>query len=396
MNSTSTRSGASLMAEAGQAMQRGEVAAALALIGEAEIAEPRNPEVVMAKAVLLRASGNPAGALAAVERVLAIDPYHYFALLSKGALVEHLSGAQAASKIYRDVLKIAPSPERMPPAVRAQTEHARQVVAADQRALEDFILAKLKTSGETRDLEAPFRFQESLQVLLGKARPQIQQPLFFEYTQLPAIPFYPRDMFPWFKELEAATPIIQAELHAATAQLGDTFKPYIQYPAGAPVNQWAELNHSARWSTLFLWRDGVRQDEACRVCPQTAALLASLPMAQQPGFAPTAMFSRLDPHTRIPAHTGSSNVRLITHLPLVLPGPARFRVGNETRPWKMGEAWVFDDTIEHEAWNDADEDRVILIFDIWNPFLSETERVLITALMAAKNEYYRTAGGAST
>lgn len=118
-------------------------------------------------------------------------------------------------------------------------------------------------------------------------------------------------------------------------------------------------------------------------------------MAQQPGFAPTAMFSRLDPHTRIPAHTGSSNVRLITHLPLVLPGPARFRVGNETRPWKMGEAWVFDDTIEHEAWNDADEDRVILTFDIWNPFLSESERALITVLMAAKNEYYQTTAGAA-
>jgi len=381
------------MADAGRAMQKGEVANALVLIGEAETVEPHNPEIVMAKAVLLRASGDPVRALAAVERVLAIDPYHYFALLSKGALVEHLSGPQAASKIYRDVLKIAPPPERLPPAVRAQTEHARQVVAADQRALEEFILMKLAVSGETRDLATPFRFHESLQVMLGNARPQAQQPLFFQYTQLPAIPFYPREMFPWFEELEAATATIRVELEAATLQLGDTFKPYIQYPAGAPVNQWAELNHSARWSTLFLWRDGIRQDEACKVCPQTAALLASLPMAQQPGFAPTAMFSRLDPGTRIPAHTGSSNVRLITHLPLVLPGPAKFRVGNETRPWKMGEAWVFDDTIEHEAWNDADEDRVILIFDIWNPFLSEAERTLITALMAAKNEYYRTASG---
>ncbi len=70
-------------------------------------------------------------------------------------------------------------------------------------------------------------------------------------------------------------------------------------------------------------------------------------------------------------------------------------MGNETRPWKMGETWVFDDTIEHEAWNDADEDRVILIFDIWNPFLSESERALITVLMAAKNEYYQTIAGAA-
>ena len=391
MHSPPTRSGANLVAEAGQAMQRGDIAGAMSLIGEAEIAEPHNPDVVMAKAALLRVAGELVQALAAIDQVLAIDPYHYFALLSKGALVERLSGPRAASRIYRDALKIAPRPDQMPPALRAQTEHASQTVAADQRALEQFIAVQLATSSETRDLVAPFRFQESLQVMLGNAKPYLQEPLFFQYTQLPAIPFYPREMFPWFAELEAATDVIRSELESATAQLDQSFKPYIQYPTGAPVNQWAELNHSARWSTLFLWRDGVRQDEACAVCPKTAALLASLPMAQQPGFAPTAMFSRLDARTTIPAHTGSSNVRLITHLPLTLPGPARFRVGNETRHWRLGEAWVFDDTIEHEAWNDADEERVILIFDIWNPFLSEAERRLITEMMAARNEYYQAA-----
>jgi aspartyl/asparaginyl beta-hydroxylase (cupin superfamily) len=171
------------------------------------------------------------------------------------------------------------------------------------------------------------------------------------------------------------------------SERADDFAPYIAYPAGAPVNQWGELNHSRRWSTFFLWKDGARQDAACALCPETAALLERLPMARQPGFAPTAMFSALEPRTRIPRHTGSSNVRLIVHLPLVLPGPAGFRVGNETREWEVGRAWVFDDTIEHEAWNDADETRVILIFDIWNPLLSEAERELITAMMAAKNAF---------
>jgi aspartyl/asparaginyl beta-hydroxylase (cupin superfamily) len=117
-------------------------------------------------------------------------------------------------------------------------------------------------------------------------------------------------------------------------------------------------------------------------------LLNDLPLAHQQSFGPTVMFSRLDPHTVIPAHTGSSNVRLIAHLPLVLPGPARFRVGNETRPWKLGEGWVFDDTIEHEAWNDADEARIVLIFDVWNPFLSDQERDLVTQLMLARREFY--------
>ena len=83
-------------------------------------------------------------------------------------------------------------------------------------------------------------------------------------------------------------------------------------------------------------------------------------------------------------------MRLLCHLPLVLPGPAAFRVGAETRPWKMGEAWVFDDTIEHEAWNDADELRVILIFDVWNPFLDEGEKPLINALLAARKEFFAT------
>ena len=132
----------------------------------------------------------------------------------------------------------------------------------------------------------------------------------------------------------------------------------------------------------------MRQDAVCAQCPKTAALLESLPMADQPEFAPTAMFSALDARTHIPAHTGSTNTRLLVHLPLVLPGPARFRVGNETRSWRMGEAWVFDDTIEHEAWNDSDQLRVILIFDVWNPFLEAGERELIKALMVARNRFY--------
>ena len=110
-------------------------------------------------------------------------------------------------------------------------------------------------------------------------------------------------------------------------------------------------------------------------------------MARQESFAPTAVFSALEPHTHIPPHTGSANVRLLCHLPLVLPGPARFRVGNTTRDWEIGQAWVFDDTIEHEAWNDADALRVILIFDVWNPFLAEGEKALITAMMQAQRQY---------
>jgi aspartyl/asparaginyl beta-hydroxylase (cupin superfamily) len=86
------------------------------------------------------------------------------------------------------------------------------------------------------------------------------------------------------------------------------------------------------------------------------------------------MFSILQPRTRIPPHTGSSNIRTTIHLPLVVPPGCGFRVGAETREWVEGEAWAFDDTIEHEAWNDSDQVRAILILDGWNPFLTEAER----------------------
>jgi aspartyl/asparaginyl beta-hydroxylase (cupin superfamily) len=165
------------------------------------------------------------------------------------------------------------------------------------------------------------------------------------------------------------------------------FAPYIQYAPGTPENQFAELNHNSRWSSLWLWRDGAPQDEPMARCPKTTAVLAQLPLCDQPEFAPTALFSALAPRTRIPPHTGSTNSRLLVHLPLVLPGPAGFRVGNEVREWRLGEAWVFDDTIEHEAWNDADQTRVILIFDIWNPLLSDDERELVSALLIEHRDW---------
>jgi aspartyl/asparaginyl beta-hydroxylase (cupin superfamily) len=77
------------------------------------------------------------------------------------------------------------------------------------------------------------------------------------------------------------------------------------------------------------------------------------------------------------------NTRLICHLPLVVPGGCGFRVGNETREWVEGKAWAFDDTIEHEAWNSSDRTRVILLFEIWRPELTEAERGLVTSMFEA-------------
>jgi aspartyl/asparaginyl beta-hydroxylase (cupin superfamily) len=99
------------------------------------------------------------------------------------------------------------------------------------------------------------------------------------------------------------------------------------------------------------------------------------------------MFSILKPRTRIPPHTGVANTRLVLHLPLIVPEGCGFRVGGETRAWREGDAWVFDDTIEHEAWNDSDEPRAILICDVWSPHLSLWERERIAEVVAALDHF---------
>ena len=116
------------------------------------------------------------------------------------------------------------------------------------------------------------------------------------------------------------------------------------------------------------------------------ALLQTLPQPDIGGCSPNAMFSLLAPRTSIPPHNGVSNTRLVCHLPLIVPAGCWFRVGAETRYWERGKAFVFDDTIEHEAANPSDELRVVLIIDIWHPGLSETERNAARILLEASVE----------
>jgi aspartyl/asparaginyl beta-hydroxylase (cupin superfamily) len=114
--------------------------------------------------------------------------------------------------------------------------------------------------------------------------------------------------------------------------------------------------------------------------PKTWEAIRQAPLPGIYGWGPTVVFSLLKAGTRIPAHNGMYNIRLICHLPLIVPPGCRFRVGNEIREWEVGKLMIFDDTIEHEAWNDSGEDRVVLIFDIWRPELTEEERAQLLAL----------------
>ena len=324
----------------------------------------------------------------ALEKALALDPRYVLALLQKGNLMERLGNAKAAAMVFgaalASVASGAPAPQTAAPALA----HAREVVARNKLELEAFLeneVAAMRLRHNGADLH---RYDACRDVFLGKRGLYINQPKGFMFPYLPAIEYFRREDFPWLDALEAATEDIAGEALAALADDGASFKPYVDFPPTAPVDQWAPLNHSLDWSVYSLWNDGAPVPEHQARCPKTTAALAQVPMCDIPDYAPGAYFSVLKPRTRLPAHTGTTNSRSIVHLPLVVPDGCRFRVGSQTRPWQKGKAWVFDDTIDHEAWNDSDQTRIVLIFDIWNPLLTAAERDLVSAFTIGIGRYY--------
>lgn len=232
------------------------------------------------------------------------------------------------------------------------------------------------------------RWREAASIMAKITTPYDPQPHRLFVPRLSAQPFHDRSNFPWVKALEAKTNSIRDELLRALQVKGEAFLPYVTLDRGGSMDEWKELNHSKRWSVFYLWLNGRRDEENMALCPETSKALELVDQAHIGGACPNAMFSALSPRTHIPAHSGESNARLVVHLPLVVPEKCgALRVGFEEREWKVGEALIFDDSIEHEAWNHSDELRVVLLFDIWNPALSLKDREMVNALVAAEADF---------
>lgn len=370
-----------------QALIPSDPARAAELLAAAEKSAPADARIPLAAAQALGAMGDGAGRFAALERALAADPYCFPALLQKAAMIER-SNPRRAAAIFRNALKISPPAEKLPPPLRALIAQAHSAIERDAQGFRAAVDDGL-TEVRARHAGADFRrFNHARDAFTGRSKVYRQQPTLFDFPELPAIEFYPRSMFPWLAALENATDTIVEEATRVIQEDDPEFRPYVNHAQGAPLNQWAELNRSRKWSAYFLWKDGEPVSAHCRRCPMTANILSHMPLAGIKGVAPSAFFSTLDPGAHIPPHTGVTNARVVCHLPLIIPDGSTFRVGAQTRPWKKGEAWVFDDSIEHEAWNKSKDLRVILIFDLWNPFLTEAERDLVGAMMQPQLSYY--------
>ncbi|PZU07514.1 aspartyl/asparaginyl beta-hydroxylase domain-containing protein [Sphingomonas sp.] len=334
--------------------------------------------------------GDAPAAHRALDRVLHDEPANLYANLMRGDLLHTAGDPRAAVSWYQAALMQAPRAGALPPDLIAALREAEHKVAAAGRAFEDHMKAQLAAAGISASVHP--RFADALDLLTGKTEVQQQQPTNFYYPELPQRAFFEREEFAWVAALEAQAPAIRAELEAliATDPLRD---PYVVPDPDRPTKAHPLLG-DARWSAFHLFRNGQPIADNVARCPVTFAALEAVPLARVDGRAPMAMFSVLRPHTHIPPHNGMLNTRLICHLPLIVPDGCRLRVGNHVRTVEAGRMMIFDDSIQHEAWNDSDETRIVLIFEIWRPELTGAEREALAALFGAIGVYSGAGNGA--
>lgn len=197
--------------------------------------------------------------------------------------------------------------------------------------------------------------------LLGRALRRVRsgaEALNLRYSAVGNPAVYPTDAFPWAREIEAEWRLIRDELDRVLVRKDDL-------PAFHEIaSDVQSISSDADWKTYFLTSYGIRAEEAIRQCPETWRLLKKIPGLK------SAMFSIFEPGKHLRPHRGPYNGVLRFHLGLIVPDePDRIgiRIAGEARAWREGEALIFDDAYEHEAWNHSDKVRVVLFCDFEKP-----------------------------
>jgi beta-hydroxylase len=171
-------------------------------------------------------------------------------------------------------------------------------------------------------------------------------------------PVFDKSVFPWTADFEANWEKVRAEVDEVLT-MRDALPSFHEI---SPDQK--RISSEDNWKTFIFYGFGIRVAGNCERCPETARLLAGLPNLEN------AWFSILSPGYHIPAHRGPTNGIIRVHLGLVVPRDrrnCRIRVDKQILHWEEGKCIVFDDYYEHEVWNDTDEYRVVLFFDVDRP-----------------------------
>jgi tetratricopeptide (TPR) repeat protein len=198
--------------------------------------------------------------------------------------------------------------------------------------------------------------------------------------------FFDSNMFPWREHLELRYPDIRSEILAGLNVATDG-RPYLTHRHRLEGKLWEPLVNKMSWASVHLYQNGVANEQVVHKFPHTLEALTGVPLATTDGKPSEVFISVLAPHTRIPDHFGVSSAILTAHLPIDVPPDCGLQVHEEIRVPEAGKLMVFDDTWEHSAWNNSDQPRVVLIFELWHPALSEPEKSAISRSFQARRAW---------
>ena len=373
--------GCSLIEQADEAMARGNPREAASLL---ELASQRagDSSTLLRLATVLRSLGDLQGALRAASAAAELSPRNFIMLLLLGSLREATGALHAAERVYRSACARAPLDLAFQPGVQKQLDHARRRVAAvaDWRGRLFDWDPQQSLPGISADEER--RLRQFRSNILDNLDAGPTSPPVFVIPRLPSRTYFEPAEFAGVTEVEKATDAIRAEFEALVRSQPDGALARLAAPHAAD----REAQSSGSWSMIPLIRNGAVVPQFASLCPATMKAAARLEQPNLGLISPSLYFSVLEPHSRIEAHTGMTNARAIAHFPLIVPPDCGFRVAGETRSWVPGTALIFDDMKVHEAWNDSDEIRVVLIADLWRPELSALERRGVEELMSCAEE----------
>lgn len=327
----------------------------------------------------------------AADALLDVNPDAILGLIWKADCLSVKGEARRASPYYAAALRAAAHATgehgALPEATRRELQRVEQELQNITLNYDRYLADELEKAGFGPG-ERSERFESSLRILMGGESADLdkQRPSLYFYPGLPQREFYAREEFEWAGRVEAQTGAVREELQGVLADPA-SFTPYVVGNDQLRDRDYHGMKDNEEWTSFFLWQHGRPVPENIERCPRTAELMESLPLSRIPHHTPSVLFSRLTPGAHIPAHFGMVNCRLICHLPLIVPDGCRFRVGNERRNWEEGKLLIFDDTIEHEAWNEGEEDRIILLFDIARPEIDAHDHRAIAAVFEAIENY---------
>ena len=383
------------------AHERGQFPQALALLERARHARPGDPATLTNLGVAQQVLGRFDEAAASLREALQAAPDLFVAKLRLANVLEALGRSGEALPLYFGAIFAAQghghwlSEATTPPGLRPLVLHAMRTVAAGRPRVFAETIAPLRAR---HGAEAMARVEKCLAIYLQQMPANYpdpkQRPKFLYFPDLPTVHYFDRELFPWYADLEALTATIRDEMLAVLSE-DSGFEPFLGH-FDTPDQLEGHLSGTRgapAWNAFFFFRHGTAYDQNRARCPRTAAALDDIvPLCRVHEHAPEVCYSVLTPGSHILPHHGVTNTRAVTHLPLVVPEDCALVVAGEARAWEEGRCFTFDDTFEHEAWNRSARTRVVMLMDVWNPYLTEAERDAVSQLTVKIGEFNLAAG----